>query len=163
MSASDISVDRDTIVSGIMSQLSGRPQVPHTFRSVSDLDYSCGLISKRYQYLLELREKLGSTEAVIEYLENLKVRNSQQVINFPTNSIHPLTLVSPQVQTQFNGLLPLPTRVDLLTGANQIHPDYTGEPVLECELMTAEDVPIVSNAPQVVPIQFNLKRMRMKD
>jgi len=160
---SDFSIDRDTIAAELISQLSEAPNGPRSFRSQRALRYVCSVVNTRYQYLLGMKEKLGSSEAVIEYLEALKIRSSQQAIHFPTNSIHPLTIVSPLVQTQFNGLVQLPTRVDLLTGAKEIHPDYTGEPVLESELMTVEDIPMATKPTQGLQVQFDLKRMRIKE
>ncbi len=163
MITSDFSIDRDTIVFEIVSQLTKQAEGnPKSFRTARDLDYACDVIYNRYQFLLQLKEKLGSTEAVIEHVEDLKARDMEQAIHFPTNSIHPLTLVAPLAQTQFNGLVQLPTRVDLLTGSREIHPEYTGEPVLESELMTVEETPVLNQSKPQTPVQFNLKRLRLK-
>ena len=163
MITSDFSIDRDTIVSEIVSELTKQSDGHRKcFRTPRDLDYACDVINKRYQFLLQLKDKLGSTEAVIEHVEALKARDIEQAISFPTNSIHPLTLLSPLAQTQFNGLVPLPTRVDLLTGTREVHPDYTGEPVLESELMAVDDNPVIHHQKPKTQIQFNLKRMRLK-
>ena len=159
----DDSITSDTIIAQIVSELNKSTSTAKSFGSRKDVDYICDVVNTRYQYLMLLKKKLGSTEAVINHVEAAKIKSSQDVINFPTNAIHPLTLVSPQAQSQFNGLLPLPTRVDILTGSREVYPDYRGEPIHEMEEMTHEDVSIISQSEPPRRVQFNLKRLRVKE
>lgn len=99
------------------------------FRSSLEDDMACSVVHQRYMYLCRLRDKLGSNEKVIEYVES---RKSTPDPSSPwVNSLPIQTLLPPSSQSQFNGICPLPMRVDLLTGGETIFPGFESDLSME--------------------------------
>lgn len=133
--------------------------------SDASLDLASSVVHQRYMYMCELRERLGgSTEKVIEYLMNRDKLFTQDESS--VNFIHIQTFIPPASNTQFNGLCQLPaSRVDLLTGGMNVHPDYAGESDLTGEHI--ECVPMDAGMegdekPEKTRLEFALKRIRIK-
>lgn len=147
----------------LSAKLASRPD-SHSFSSDAELDIASSVVHQRYMYLCSLREKLGgSAEKVIEYITARDLRLQKDHVS--VNSIHIQTFIPPSSNTLFNGLCPLPTRVDLLTGGVTVHPDYVGESDLTEEHI--ECVPLegdMRDEPKAVPssLEFVLKKIRIK-
>jgi hypothetical protein len=101
------------------------------FRSLLEEDMACSVVHQRYMYLCRLRDKLGSNEKVIEYVESRKCTPDPSSAWVNSLPIH--TLLPPSSQSQFNGICPLPMRVDLLTGGETIFPGFAGESDMSME------------------------------
>ena len=138
------------------------------FGTASDMDLAVSVIKQRYDQLIAMSSRMSSKDTVtkdsvantIAFLDARKANQPPQ--DFPTNSISLSSLLPPSANS--NGLCALPSRIDCLSGAQTVYPDFHIESLVSpTDLVDLERIPVdkpprVSNGDHIV----NVKRMRIK-
>jgi hypothetical protein len=132
------------------------------FKTSKDCEFAAKVVFNRIQELKEIENRMGKpAKEIISYVESKRAMS--RPIHFPINSIHILTLVSPNQTSGFNGLCQLPNRIDVLTGTRAVYPGYVCENELVLERVVGEPITATDRMnPGDIGPQFHLKKLRLK-
>jgi len=131
---------------------------PRDFESEEALEAAVEKIYRRIEELQKLSSQLGSLEKAKLYLDSQSARRREQV--FPQNNVSLKTLV---FQPGANGLCPLPSRLDCLTGLCTTYPEVQPETDLSVQEVLAEPIAVDwPHQPVEASSSVSLKRLKVK-
>jgi hypothetical protein len=129
------------------------------FESESARLYAVKVIRARVEQILKLTSKLGSLDAAVSYLKSTAAR--RKISSFPEYDVPLRNFVT---QSESNGLCPLPSRLDCLTGICTSYPDVQPESDLSLENVLSEPIAVLWNErSSTFAESLSLKRLRIKN